>query len=201
MKKPVTIKLNEAKEDPKVLEQLMDLPAVYIYSDEVCHQAYWREGGSGYTNRIGANVGMWTGQEAWEKTMHCGQEKFIEFEEVIHERSEIMGKTNTLGVDEIVAPYAVIGDSDDGTMHVVVYNERCGGGTQLENVKITIKDGHMHLRGDEIQYRYNGVFAEPKAIYEDLVKEGKYVLNKKLVRQQSTSPPPGSAEDDKSRCG
>ena len=80
-KLPITIKHSDAKNNPEVLEMLVQMPSVYIYSDEQCHQAYWRPNGSGYTNRIGA-VGIFTGEDAWKKTKHCGDEKHIEYEEV-----------------------------------------------------------------------------------------------------------------------
>jgi len=74
------IKLSDAKKDESVRKELCDIPAVYIYSDEVGHQAYWRPGGSGYCNRV-AGIGVFTGLEAWNKTNHCGDDKYIEFEE------------------------------------------------------------------------------------------------------------------------
>jgi len=84
MRTPIIITLNQAKKDPKKLTKLKAMPAVYIYSDEMCHQAYWRVGCSGYTNRIGGNIGIFTGEEAYNKTRHNGEAKFIEFEECMN---------------------------------------------------------------------------------------------------------------------
>jgi hypothetical protein len=49
---------------------------VYIWSAE--HGAYWRVGGAGYTENK-SEAGIWTMQDAYLTTMHCGREKRIEY--------------------------------------------------------------------------------------------------------------------------
>ena len=95
MKKPNIIRLNTVKESEDKLAELLTMPQVYIFSDEQNCQAYWREGGNGYTNRIGGNPGIWSGEDAWERTRHCGSEKCIEFEEVLNG-----GMIGTVATDE-----------------------------------------------------------------------------------------------------
>lgn len=75
------IKHCDAKAHPNILNTLLAMPAVYIFSDEQSHQCYWRGGGNGYTNRI-CSAGVYTGEAAWKATSHCGPEKYIEYEEV-----------------------------------------------------------------------------------------------------------------------
>ena len=84
MKQPKIIKAYQVVESEEKLAELKAMPQVYIFSDEVSHQAYWREGGSGYTNRIGGNPGIFTGEDAWERTRHCAVDKCIEYEEVLN---------------------------------------------------------------------------------------------------------------------
>jgi hypothetical protein len=76
---PEVIKLEWAKEDELIKDRLLSMPSVYIWSGE--HNAYWRPNSSGYTVRIGA-VGVYSGEEAFQKTSHCDPSKMIEFEEV-----------------------------------------------------------------------------------------------------------------------
>lgn len=72
------IRLNDIKNEPNLLGELLSIPLVHIFSDE--HSAYWRSGGSGYTVHI-PSAGVFTGRDAYERTKHCGKEKFIEYEE------------------------------------------------------------------------------------------------------------------------
>ena len=53
-------------------------PKVKIYSAE--HMAYWRGKGNGYTN-IESESDIWTCEDAFNKTRHCGPEKKIQFVE------------------------------------------------------------------------------------------------------------------------
>lgn len=58
-----------------------------IFADDVCliwsgeWQAYWRDGGNGYTKSASA-AGWYTISAAYERTRHCGPEKRIAFERV-----------------------------------------------------------------------------------------------------------------------
>lgn len=51
-------------------------PNVRIYSVE--HMAYWRGKGNGYTNNE-SESDIWTCEEAFKRTNHCGPEKQIQF--------------------------------------------------------------------------------------------------------------------------
>ena len=77
---PATVKLSDVKNIMEEEARLLSIDAVYIWSDE--HNAYWRHGGSGYTCRIGG-AGIFSSEDALKKTKHCGDEKQIEFEEVL----------------------------------------------------------------------------------------------------------------------
>jgi len=50
---------------------------VRIYSRE--HHAWWRANGSGYAEDI-ADAGIYTFQDAWGRSSHCGPEKQIEYD-------------------------------------------------------------------------------------------------------------------------
>lgn len=50
---------------------------VKIYSQE--HEAYWRPNFSGYTTFSEA-AGVYTFEEAWKNSNHCGPEKGIRYE-------------------------------------------------------------------------------------------------------------------------
>lgn len=49
---------------------------VYIYSNE--HFAFWRANAQGYTNSK-EQAGVYTFEEAWAATNHCGPEKRIAY--------------------------------------------------------------------------------------------------------------------------
>ena len=49
---------------------------VHIWSGE--WSAYWRSDGSGYTNDV-VDAGVYSWDDAWRRTSHCGPEKKIEF--------------------------------------------------------------------------------------------------------------------------
>jgi hypothetical protein len=49
---------------------------VFIYSNE--HDAYWQPEGCGYTSD-GLEAGVFTFEDAWRRTNHCGPEKRIEY--------------------------------------------------------------------------------------------------------------------------
>jgi hypothetical protein len=59
-------------------EKLARFDQVVIWSGE--HQAWWREGGSGYTDKI-EEAGIWAAQIAWKRILHCGPEKRIALHE------------------------------------------------------------------------------------------------------------------------
>ena len=75
------IKLIDAKSDEEIREQLFAWPAVYIYSDTIGYECYWRPDGSGYSKRV-AGIGVYTGEDAYRRTQHISDtDQFIEFEE------------------------------------------------------------------------------------------------------------------------
>lgn len=59
---------------------------VRIWSDE--HRAYWREGGAGYTAQP-HQAGVYTFNDAYSRTRHCGPEKGIVYEIVTDEPSPL----------------------------------------------------------------------------------------------------------------
>jgi len=78
---PKVFRIHDVRRSEEVLEALLAMPAVYIYSDTVGYECYWRPNGSGYCNRV-AGVGVFTGQEAWDATKHISEgDQFIEYEE------------------------------------------------------------------------------------------------------------------------
>lgn len=64
--------------------------SVRIWSNE--HEAFWRENGAGYTLSE-EKAGVFSFEDAWNRTRHCGPEKRITFREVVTASSETCPET------------------------------------------------------------------------------------------------------------
>jgi len=79
------ITLNGAKRSKKKMFLVRFVAVkVHIYSRQ--WNTWWRPDGNGYTNEI-EEAGIYTFEDAWRRTCHCGPEKKIEFHSVYKPRS------------------------------------------------------------------------------------------------------------------
>jgi hypothetical protein len=94
-----------------------------------------------------------------------------------------MEKTNELNTNNIKCKRAII-FNNHGTLDVFPDSNRRGIGDrdiELEDVEIDIdENGLMHITGEQIEFDYLGGYGYDLD-YEDLKKEGKYILKEKLV--------------------